>query len=426
MDVKMPHYLRTLLDEFSFFLSDQQLTQPDSTNRYLSYLKWSFEEQVAVPTFDYFFKEFPDSSLEAIGSNCFRFSNYLSSISSDDKPGQSPVVKDYLENEQFREYCSNALSYLQDIAQKTLRSRPSTDDRTLKKRQEEYHGDTLQDIVLIYEMSQRTKTAAERALASAEKAEKQVIDARTAANGIVPNMLTILGVFIAIIIAVVACYLTLIFNQHQESPFPSLNISMCLLMGQLLMDIIFLLLYLISKLTNYTLACHCFVSRETDCSQCPDQFRNKCRLLNRIWLRYPYIVILNLIFVFSYFGLGLWGFLEIYLGNSISTILSASRTLVIGGAVGYIVLFSVICKTVFSRMRWKTSSREPLVERVKAKRDRKKEQKAQEKREKQVKKLKVKMLEQKIDVLTKRVDELEKGIVNTSSAQSDCDLTGKA
>nr|WP_325256980.1 hypothetical protein [uncultured Oscillibacter sp.] len=236
-------------------------------------------------------------------------------------------IQTFLSNDGFQNYCRRSLSELQQEAQRLLNKTPET-PRSKEAREIESTQESFQDVQQVYtdvqkalEQSKKYAESANDYVRAAYTLRKKMaqlkietVNAQHAAEGIIPNMLTTLGVFIAIVVAVVGCYLSLIFNKHQNPDFPTLNLSVCLLMGHILLNVIFLLMYLISKLTNYTLACHCHFSRQMDCGSCPNAFRQHCRLPNRIWLRYPYVVLLNLVFFSAYFILGLWYFFCSYLG----------------------------------------------------------------------------------------------------------------
>lgn len=411
MDEKRERPIDSLLKALSYLLSQEKTIKFQTIDNLLSYILSMYEENVDVSAMAQF-ADFTESAVEAIGHNSLFLIKNLPSIGSN-KIETYPFIKRYVTDLRFHEYCTKTLNYFENAAKEELQNRQDpTTYRSLEERQEESERENQHEIAILYEQSRAYKSAAEKALEEAKLFKKEAAEAKKAAESLIPNMLAVLGVFIAIIIAVVACYLSLIFNQHQADPLPPLNILMCLLMGQIIMDIVFLLLYLISKLTNYTLACHCFISRETDCSQCPEEYRNKCRILNRIWLRYPYIVILNTLFVFCYFSLGLWEFLTVYIGTDISSVLNNSPQIVICTTIGLILLFIIICKIIFGKMRWKTIPKKTLAERHKARKGKKQmeknEKKAQKAQAKHEKNVKFKQLKKDVDLLAKRVDELEK------------------
>lgn len=179
---------------------------------------------------------------------------------------------------------------------------------------------------------------AEAARESAERAQKAAEEARNTAESIIPNMLTTLGVFIAIVIAVVGCYLSVLLSHHTKNA-ETLDMGMILLMGHILMNIIFLLLYLISKMSVHSLACHCFEGNQMDCLKCSADLRKKCRLRHKLWLRYPYVVVMNSTFVVAYYALGLWHLIKRYFGSFIDQLLKNNLMYAVGMVVVAAVLF---------------------------------------------------------------------------------------
>lgn len=327
-------------------------------------------------------------------------------------PDFSEGIQAFLTNPDFQKMCLDALKKLRDMAQKRLGSNPEkttsrearetessiesyrehqriytdtlklqrqvqnaldrsyeymTRAESLQKETEAARAKTEEARIEVEEAKHKTEEArakteearieveeARRKTKQAENKTKtikaQALNAQRAAESIIPNMLTTLGIFIAIVVAVVACYLSLIFNKHQNPDFPTLNLCVCLLMGHILLNVIFLLMYLISKLTNYALACHCYASNQVDCSMCPQAIRRHCKMSNRIWYRYPYVVLLNGVFILGYFALGVWYFIYSYLGTQIDTFFGKSTTRVFYAAVILLLLFFLGCYFVYCVM----------------------------------------------------------------------------
>lgn len=313
-------------------------------------------------------------SWEEFGNCCSQMDGALERLEQGEGPAEAAAsgsgIQFFRDEETFRNFCHRSLKRLQKNVQRRLVENaailPSRKDR-----KDEYERESQEDIKNIYNATKTLREEAKQYALAAEdhskaadqcmKAADQLkrrtaqlkidaINAQHAAESIIPNMLTTLGVFIAIVVAVVGCYLSLIFNRHQNPGFPVLNFSMCLLMGHILLNVIFLLMYLISKLTNYTMACHCRISRQMDCSRCPHEIQSICNLSNRVWLRYPYVVLLNGIFLLGYAALGLWHFLRSYLGEQIDWQLNREPLLVMALAVGMAALFTLIARKVLHSM----------------------------------------------------------------------------
>jgi len=192
---------------------------------------------------------------------------------------------------------------------------------------------------------------AEYANEQAENAQSVAKNAQSVADNILPNVLTTLGIFVAIIIAVVACYLSLLLSRHFNDAKP-LNLALCLLMGHMLTNVICLLLYLISKMTSFTLACNCSVGNKKDCGQCPQEKRESCTWANKIWLKYPYAVLLNSIFCFSYVGLGIWKIIRTYLGHKMDKLLFESPPLVVATVLVVLLVVFAVTLHVIKFMKW--------------------------------------------------------------------------
>lgn len=172
--------------------------------------------------------------------------------------------------------------------------------------------DTIQSV---QEHAKEAKINADKALASSKEAKQQ-------AESLIPSMLTILGIFVAIIIAVVACYLSILLAQNRidganetySRPFEFMRF---LLMGHIMLAIIFLLLYLVSKLTSHSLTCHCkHFAQSTTCSDASNfgcnQCQHNCSSPVRLRSRYPYVFGINLAFTIGYTVLGLWQVINVY------------------------------------------------------------------------------------------------------------------
>lgn len=324
---------------------------------------------------------------EEFGSNCRLMGIVLERIEQEESRSQIDTkfreIGRFLEDEEFRLFCHRSLEELQKKAQCLLGEGPDLtpsrssreiesgresfedmknlyqETKTLQEKAEEYARAVDEHLKAVDQLHQETKKFQENAEKYAQAADEHLkvvdqlqkrtaqfkrdaLNAQRAAESIIPNMLTALGVFIAIVVAVVGCYLSLIFNKHQNPDFPVLNLSVCLLMGHILLNVIFLLMYLISKLTNYTMACHCHIVSQSDCSICPMEVRQKCKLPNRIWLRYPYVILLNGLFPVGYLSLALWSLLRYYLGSEIDRLLFDSPHLVLLLATALTTLFAYV------------------------------------------------------------------------------------
>lgn len=179
-------------------------------------------------------------------------------------------------------------------------------------------------IYSIQKHARNAKLNASKALASSSKAEKQ-------AEALIPNMLTVVGIFVAIIIAVVACYLSFLLaksgiDRSNGAYSRPLELMQLLLTGHIMLGIVFLLLYLVSKLTSHPLTCYCrnFVrdsksptTSNCECSQC----KHRCSSPSRLRSRYPYVFGINFVFTIGYTVLGVWQVINVYYRSALDELI---------------------------------------------------------------------------------------------------------
>ena len=214
-------------------------------------------------------------------------------------------------------------------------ARDASDASTAAQANANTAKDTIQSV---QEHAKEAKTNADKALASSKEAETNANialasskEAKQQAESLIPSMLTILGIFVAIIIAVVACYLSILLAQNRidgangtySRPFEFMRF---LLMGHIMLAIIFLLLYLVSKLTSHSLTCHCkHFAQSTTCSDASNsecsQCQHNCSSPVRLRSRYPYVFGINLAFTIGYTVLGLWQVINVYYRSAIDELI---------------------------------------------------------------------------------------------------------
>lgn len=205
------------------------------------------------------------------------------------------------------------------------------------------------------------KTAAEDAKTEATTATVAAKSVKRTADGILPMMLTVLGVFVAIIVAVVACYLNIILMEQNVAksgilpPSRPFDIFQFVLMGHIMLAVIFLLLYLVSKMTVFNLSCHCSAYDSlqqdgekkfevSDCSTC----KVNCCLLIRFRRRYPYVYIINLVFLVVYVIIAIWQTVNIYCRDQLDKWIMAHIEIIpIGIGVVFVALLVGIGTMLF-------------------------------------------------------------------------------
>lgn len=215
------------------------------------------------------------------------------------------------------------------------------------------NADTAQKTIgSVQKIANEAKKNAKSALESSQHAEEQ-------ASALIPNMLTVLGIFVGIIIAVVACYLSILLapngadatNGIYSRPFEFMQF---LLMGHVMLGVVFLLLYLVSKLTSHTLTCPCkrfkrdATSSDTsnfNCSEC----EKKCSSPARLRLRYPYVFGINLVFTIGYCCLGLWQIINVYYRRDLDNLIANYPLPSLLGFVGLAIIPVIVICVVFKR-----------------------------------------------------------------------------
>lgn len=229
--------------------------------------------------------------LHAIENNCLKLSEILKNVQtfSVDEV-QFDSLAQYALDQEFKNYVDNSLENAIDLARRQQKNFQVFNDPSQREKADDIDpedADNLSSVIDSYriagysnavdevlKIAQQAQFSAQSAQKTIDQLQKQITqtqgnvkkltrEARTAkekansalgkiedtadeAKSLIPNMLTILGIFVAIVIAVVACYLSVLINAHSGNS-ESISLVTCLLMGHILGNIIFLLLYFISK-----------------------------------------------------------------------------------------------------------------------------------------------------------------------------------
>lgn len=220
------------------------------------------------------------------------------------------------------------------------------------------------------------KTAADEAKLSAENAKmaaKEILEnittATTAANEaketakeMLPNMLSALGILVGIVVAIVGCYLSILLGEHSNDITSAIGYSRpfefarYLMMGHLTAMVVFLLMYLISRISRASLSCSCnnFYPKLSnpndanvhDCSQCTKQ----CGIPTRFVRRYPYLFGINLACCIGYVLLAIWQFVNVYFREQIDAwIISMGLGNIFIIAMAVLFVVGICCYAFFSK-----------------------------------------------------------------------------
>lgn len=171
---------------------------------------------------------------------------------------------------------------------------------------------------------------------SAHKKARHVIDST---NNLIPNMLTSLGIFVTIIVTIVAVYISNVLTPSDvEFNIPQMRYGRYVLSGQITLNAIFLLLYFIAKLTGKTL----HISRNIEAIE---KKTTNMNFLQASLFYNPLMWTINIGLCFAYIFLYDWWLFESYLWPQMSVVLSLSE----GTVNGRLILYGIVC-IVFSIM----------------------------------------------------------------------------
>lgn len=191
--------------------------------------------------------------------------------------------------------------------------------------------------------------------------DRQAEEVKKRADNILSSVLTVLGIFVAILVALFGGYFTVresIVAIDEISITPQIQMAHFLLMGQVLIALVFLLVFMIARLSdkNIYVFCKNFIVKNLEnqgeineaylCSSCA----NKCPYYKRFFQKYPYIVGINLVIIIGYVTLFLWWYIDVFLYSTIKEHLSTFRI-----ALTVFIIFIVFCIliTFVLRMLWK-------------------------------------------------------------------------
>lgn len=194
-------------------------------------------------------------------------------------------------------------------------------------------------------------TANRRIKTALKKADEKV-------NDVIPNVLAALGIFVGIVVAIVACYLNIIIAdmggtgssdafalfmgvmtaQASASQPELIRLLQSVFVGQLTVNVVILLMYLLAKLTHRSVGTYCRKGQCSSCEECKRENRvnakkgeqnnpkdqsgttnakeedgksaeskelnrdksSRCTFIKRFWYRYSYAVAINLMFLIIY------------------------------------------------------------------------------------------------------------------------------
>lgn len=199
------------------------------------------------------------------------------------------------------------------------------------------------------EMLDKAEKAMNDVVSQSETVTRQSEEIKKQSDGILPNLLTILGIFVAIIVAFISGYLSIIqAGGTNISPIAQVCMAYFLLMGQLLINLVFLFMFMISRLSSRSISVLCLYSANVDhpgtCYGC----KNSCPFYRRLWRKYPYLVAVNWAILVGYIILLLWWYVDVFLFAAFELWLSSNVAFpiviflaVILVAITFLIIFPV-------------------------------------------------------------------------------------
>lgn len=263
-----------------------------------------------------------------------------------------PWIKKYTEDDQLHDKLSR--TYEATFFQFKASTKQGPKEKNLVQRIAKSRLDDAKE-------SKEVLDKVDEAMKRSQAAEAAAGDIVKKVDSLMPNLLTTLGIFVAIIIAVVAVYLSAILVQNGigEGITVFHTVVTCVLMGHLLFNFIFFFVYLISRMTKHSLACYCSCGKCRNCSKCPKE--EKCRWRNKLWFRYPYVVVFNMLCLTAYFSLGVWRIVSVYIGKEIDDFFKGNIGMTLGLSFVLIVVLGVLlwlASCFFSRQKKETQENE--------------------------------------------------------------------
>lgn len=166
---------------------------------------------------------------------------------------------------------------------------------------------------------------------STQKMQESTNIAISEARSVLPHLLTVVGIFVSIIIAVVAVYLNDLIKVENIEFYnnPQLLIARYIVSGHMIIDIILLLLYLIARITDKNILIRCGRFDKDDgssknkedlkyyrpCALCKHNIY--CNSFLKLWYKASYILLINFAFLLSYGVILSWWIIDKYIWHNI-------------------------------------------------------------------------------------------------------------
>lgn len=138
------------------------------------------------------------------------------------------------------------------------------------------------------------------------------------ANNILSTVLTVLGLFVAIILAFAGGFFSVSASLESKiSNIPQVQLAHFMLMGHVITNLIFLFMFMLARLSNKNLCATCKNCTGHDDSNKCHSCGSQCNWYHRLTRKYPYIVVANWFFAIGYVVLLLWWYIDEFLYDAI-------------------------------------------------------------------------------------------------------------
>ena len=254
----------------------------------------------------------------------------------------------------------------EENAKKAAKDATETSDSATKTAE-----DAKTTVASAAETVDEAKTASDSAKESVETAKSTLANANT-------NVISVLGIFIAIIVVFVGGYLTFLITDINDIQKTVMELKLSImghnsfaiqpryasiiLLGHILINLFFLLMLLTAKLAGKSIALKCNGHKEPMNSNKPNELgssknnntsnenntccENNCRATKKAWNKYPYLFFFNFLFFAGYAFLLCWWVFDRYIFEAADNFMFSM------GLWGRIVVIVIIATIIVGVCKW--------------------------------------------------------------------------
>ena len=270
------------LGRIIYELSEKLLSDnEDETKQFLKRLQIIYEDGFKHNYSDLFpvitdiLREDNEYNIEYLSNNLDRFRTYLEKAYLNGSSAYSDIDK------QFTKLCDHLNLQMSQLNYIISRETSQDDLEKLRKDLEVSNGQIIKSVAEMDEASKKLEESNKKV----EESNKKLEESNERADGIQTQLITILGIFAAIIIAF-SGGLTLLGNSitaiHNAEHYESV-VLVAIICGMVMFNTIFLMMYYVAKLTERDMFAKC---KAEICAQCKE---TKCKGIEKIRKRMPYV-----------------------------------------------------------------------------------------------------------------------------------------